>query len=127
MLLGRRATIHGTDTSSTCEVNPEIRKKIILNPSGVFSDELGSTYELEDASMVFWCGAMRPTTEWLINSGLPTNSSGFVRVNNYFQSVNDSRIFAIGDVNDLPYEKLAGVGTREGIIVARNIAEHPKT
>ncbi|EFC38114.1 predicted protein [Naegleria gruberi] len=126
VFMGKRAFYKDVSqlVSSGEETNPLIKKEIVLKPN-IPNAELTSeqVIELPKASMIFWCGGMIPNTEWLEGSHIARNSQGFIQVNDFYQTVNHPNIFSLGDVTDLPYEKLAGSAVREGITVGTNIVK----
>jgi NADH dehydrogenase FAD-containing subunit len=114
--MGRRAYIQHPEDSTdfSVEINPAIKKNVVLRGANL------EDVELTDVSMVFWCGSMKPNTEWMNGSGVELDATGAIRVLNSLQS-NIRNVFAIGDVNDVPIEKLAGSGSREGVMTSFNV------
>ncbi|MEY4979184.1 MAG: selenide, water dikinase SelD [Pseudomonadota bacterium] len=61
---------------------------------------------------------------WLSDTGLALDDSGFIRVNEYLQTLSDPRIFAAGDVaafTPRPLEKAGVFAVRMGMPLAHNL------
>lgn len=72
---------------------------------------------------VFWVtNATAPA--WLESSGVATNKTGFVTVNNYLQSISHPQIFAAGDIASMVNYQLPKAGVfavRQGLPLAQNL------
>jgi selenide, water dikinase len=61
---------------------------------------------------------------WLQSTGLELDEQGFIRVNDYLQSVNDANVFAAGDVASMlnhPLEKAGVFAVRQGKPLTENL------
>ena len=115
------------------DVDPTVTKTLALVPNAKLVPNAVSNSNntvINDATMVFWCGSLRPCTEWLSSSGgshntsgrtIALNDSGFVKVNSYLQCEGHENIFAVGDINDAPCVKLMGAARVQAEKAARNI------
>jgi NADH dehydrogenase FAD-containing subunit len=124
VVLGHRVTPGGTDYNPIQDTDPSIKKQLLINrsPNSKAKDTTTTTCNsLDDVTMVFWCGSLTPCTGWLANSGIDLDQYGCVQVNSYLQCINHKNIFAIGDVNNAPCEKLSGAARVQAMITARNI------
>jgi len=72
---------------------------------------------------VFWVtNAAAPT--WIKTSGLATDRSGFIAVNNYLQSTSHPQVFAVGDIAAMVNYQLPKAGVfavRQGLPLAQNL------
>jgi pyridine nucleotide-disulfide oxidoreductase family protein len=72
---------------------------------------------------VFWVtNASAPV--WVKNSGLATDRSGFIAVNNYLQSISHPQVFAVGDIAAMVNYQLPKAGVfavRQGLPLAHNL------
>ncbi|MBI4437421.1 NAD(P)/FAD-dependent oxidoreductase [Candidatus Uhrbacteria bacterium] len=69
------------------------------------------------------CAGVRPHTDWL-RGILALDGRGHIPVNCFLQSVEDDRVFALGDAaaeDGTPLPKLAQTAVRQARVVARNI------
>ena len=76
-----------------------------------------------DLDEVFWATQARPA-DWLTNTGLALDGSGFVEVRDTLQSISHPGIFAVGDIasmtgRDLPKSGVYAV--RQGPFLAENL------
>ena len=72
---------------------------------------------------VFWVTNAAPPA-WIKSSGLATNETGFVAVNNYLQSISHPQIFAAGDIASMVNYQLPKAGVfavRQGLPLAQNL------
>ena len=86
----------------TVHVNFDVAK---VDAEGV-SDASGSTVKLEE---VLWVTAAR-APRWPGQSGLATDSRGFIKVSPTLQSLSHSNVFAAGDIASLPGKGVAKAG-----------------
>jgi len=105
------------------------KKKLRIDPNPKLEDVSPSTVtEINDASMVFWCGSLRPNTDFITQDNenrvlIEVDSSGFVKVNTYLQCEGYENVFAVGDLNNSPCEKLAGAAAVQAQKAAQNIIQ----
>jgi selenide, water dikinase len=72
---------------------------------------------------VFWVTNASPPA-WLKSSGLATNETGFIAVNNYLQSISHPQIFAAGDIASMVNYQLPKAGVfavRQGLPLSQNL------
>ena len=72
---------------------------------------------------VFFCTHAK-AAQWLSETGLDVDKSGFVRVNRHLQSLSDDNIFAAGDVAamvDSPRPKAGVYAVRQGPVLFENL------
>jgi len=111
------------------DVDPAVKKKLRIDPNPKLEDVSPSTVtEINDASMVFWCGSLRPNTDFITQDNenrvlIEVDSSGFVKVNTYLQCEGYENVFAVGDLNNSPCEKLAGAAAVQAQKAAQNIIQ----
>lgn len=119
------------------ERNPELASKIahrFLTSNGVtiiYSEKVlagqKKTYHTStgrelNADLVFMCTGIIPNSEFMAEHFKPTlNEKWYIIVNTFLQLYNNPRIFAVGDVNNLPVEKTAQNAELQAEIVAKNI------
>ena len=79
----------------------------------------------DDNEHVFWVtGTESP--QWIRDSGLCTDDRGFIKVNNYLQSLSHSDVFAAGDVahlTDQERDKAGVYAVRAGPYLFRNLSK----
>jgi NADH dehydrogenase FAD-containing subunit len=121
VILGHRVNISNDHNNTLDDVIPSIKKTIKIVPSIHCTDTSATQKTIEDVSMIFWCSSLKPCTSWLEESNIELDEQGYVKVDQYLQCENNSNVFAIGDVNNAPGEKLAGVANYQSLIVASNI------
>ena len=83
---------------------------------------ISSTKKEYQASVVFWCTGIKPSSELLtknFNKLLAKNNS--ININNYLQLENYPHIFAAGDITSIIEEKLAQTAENHAKIVVENI------
>ncbi|WP_192036280.1 selenide, water dikinase SelD [Halomonas sp. YLGW01] len=83
-------------------------------------DARGEAFAADETVWVTQAGG----ASWLEGTGLALNEQGFIRVNDYLQSVNDPDIFAAGDIasqDDRPREKAGVFAVRQGRPLADNL------
>ena len=97
-------------------------QEIISQDSGSYNLHCASGLNIS-SDRVFWVtNAAAPA--WLKTSGLATNESGFIAVNNYLQSISHPQIFAVGDIASMVNYKLPKAGVfavRQGLPLAENL------
>ena len=111
-----------------CKASEEAGIKVITNEPAVDVQKqtagfkvIGKSGTAYDADLVIEASGRVPNLSVLDNgkSNVETSARGIV-VNQYLQSVSNTRVYAVGDVAATPYQ-LAPVADREGQIVAENI------
>jgi selenide, water dikinase len=95
-----------------------------ITPQGSDGYNLDCASGLQISSdQVFWVtNAAAPA--WLKSSGLATNETGFIAVNNYLQSISHPQIFAAGDIASMVNYQLPKAGVfavRQGLPLAQNL------
>jgi len=127
VILGHRVTSDGPHFER--DVDPTVKKQLKIDPNPKLDDVIPSTVrEINDASMVFWCGSLKPSTDCLTQEKenrvpIEVDSAGFVKINTYLQCEGYENIFAVGDINNSPCEKLAGAAGVQAQKAARNIIQ----
>lgn len=95
-----------------------------ITPQGADGYNLDCESGLQISSdRVFWVTNAAPPA-WIKSSGLATNETGFIAVNNYLQSISHSQIFAAGDIASMVNYQLPKAGVfavRQGLPIARNL------
>ena len=97
-------------------------QRVVGFKQSMFHTQSGTIIE---ADIAFVCTGITPNTSFLRNGKWEnaTDEKGFIRVNSCLQVEGESSIFAVGDVNSIPGEKLAQVATKQAEIAAKNILE----
>lgn len=102
-------------------LHPNFSVKLVAEPALISHSSETLTYD-----HLFWC-TQATAADWLAESGLACNKDGFVRVNQFLQSVSHENIFATGDIAhmDLSPRPKAGVyAVRQAPYLYENIKNH---
>ena len=88
--------------------------------AGRLIDAQGQAFETDETVWVTQAGG----AAWLEGTGLALNEQGFIRVNDYLQTISDPAIFAAGDIasqDGRPREKAGVFAVRQGRPLADNL------
>tara|TARA_R110000824_G_scaffold336_11_gene2397 strand:- start:46652 stop:47791 length:1140 start_codon:yes stop_codon:yes gene_type:complete len=103
------------------KIYPNFSVKLVAEPALISHSSETLTYD-----HLFWC-TQASAADWLAKSGLACNQDGFVRVNQFLQSISHDDIFAAGDIAhmDLDPRPKAGVyAVRQAPYLYENIRNH---
>lgn len=101
-------------------VELHVNREITRVEAGKLIDARGQAFETDETVWVTQAGG----AAWLEGTGLALNAQGFIRVNDYLQSVSDPDIFAAGDIasqDGRPREKAGVFAVRQGRPLADNL------
>ena len=87
-------------------VRVHVKAPVQLVQAGRLQTRDGHWFEVDEIVWVTQAGG----AEWLQASGLALDERGFIRVNDFLQSVTDTRIFAVGDVASMERRRLEKAG-----------------
>jgi NADH dehydrogenase FAD-containing subunit len=126
VLLGARMAAVG----STSPGSPTTDTSSPKDPaSETFRSECG-THQLQDVGAVFWCTGAQPRTGIVRDSPALgpkcLTPSGFVRVDESMRVTGTTKIWALGDIADHPYEKQGYMAELTAEVAAANITNSLK-
>jgi len=109
-----------SDTLRSRGIHVHVRSRVTAVDEAGLTLENGESHPADEVLWVTQAGG----AGWLAKTGLELDDRGFIRVNEYLQSVNDPTIFAAGDVASLdhaPREKAGVFAVRMGRPLAENL------
>jgi len=94
--------------------------RIVAAESGRLRSEAGDTLLADE---VLWVTQAAPQ-QWPAAAGLAVDAAGFIRVNEYLQSISHARVFAAGDIAGIdghPRPKSGVFAVRQGPVLTENL------
>ncbi len=104
-------------------LKPNFKVKQVSKPALIAENSATSAPHELPYDRLFWCTQARAAV-WPSNSGLASNSEGFIRVNQYLQSISHQDIFAVGDIAHMefsPRPKAGVYAVRQAPYLYKNI------
>ena len=102
-------------------LHPGFSVKLVAEPALISQKSETLPYD-----HLFWC-TQASAADWLSASGLACNDEGFIRVNQYLQSISHPEIFAAGDIAHMeqsPRPKAGVYAVRQAPYLFDNLRKH---
>lgn len=122
LMRDRGIHLHLGENVSKIELKAFPQTQALAYPDSVVMLQCESGLSME-CDRVFWV-TQASAPHWLRESGLSTDSAGFIQVNEYLQSVSHSNLFAAGDIATMiksPRPKAGVFAVRQGKPLFKNL------